>query len=174
MSCVGENLQRTGTESVHRTDGRPRDAVSRGRPTPYLESPRPRSRHARVRSDRVRGVDRHPRPYAGAKKFHAWTFCRLEDDTAYEAEAEGIDTPQVAPASRPSVARSAGRRRTRTARHRYGSVARSTRSTRTTTRSPDYVRRAAKSRRGFATAKNVGFRLLRAGQTSPHGGNTSP
>ena len=32
--------------------------------------------------------------------------------------------------------------------------------TATTTRSPDYVRRAAKSRSDFATAKNIGKRLL--------------
>ena len=31
---------------------------------------------------------------------------------------------------------------------------------RITTRSPDYVRRAAKSRSDFATAKNVGFAVL--------------
>ena len=36
----------------------------------------------------------------------------------------------------------------------------------TTTRSPDYVRRAAKSRSDFATAKNIGMRYVRRGQQS--------
>jgi hypothetical protein len=28
----------------------------------------------------------------GAKKFHAWTFRRLYDYTAYKAEAHGVET----------------------------------------------------------------------------------
>ena len=43
---------------------------------------------------------------------------------------------------------------------------------RITTRSPDYVRRAAKSRSDFATAKNIGHKILSAGQKSSSGGAT--
>ncbi len=39
----------------------------------------------------------------------------------------------------------------------------------TTTRSPDYVRRAAKSRSDFATAKNIGLKYLRSAQKSSDG-----
>jgi len=45
-----------------------------------------------------------------------------------------------------------------------------TRTTPTTTRSPDYVRRAAKSRSDFATAKNIGLQYLRRRQNADDGG----
>ncbi len=93
----------------------------------------------------------------GAKKFHTWAFHRLYDYTAYKAEAEGIKATQVDPA--------------------YTSKRCSKCGTTLDENRPSQARFCCQKcgyevNADYNAAKNIGFRLLRAEQKSPHGGAT--
>jgi transposase len=93
----------------------------------------------------------------GAKKFHAWAFRRLYDYTVYKADAEGIDATQVDPA--------------------YTSKRCSKCGTTLDENRPSQAKFCCQKcgyevNADYNAAKNIGFRLLRAGQKSPHGGAT--
>jgi IS605 OrfB family transposase len=93
----------------------------------------------------------------GAKKFHVWAFRRLYDYTAYKADAEGIEVTQVDPA--------------------YTSKRCSKCGTTLDENRPSQARFCCRKcgyevNADYNAAKNIGFRLLRGGQKSPHGGAT--
>ena len=95
---VRGGLQRTGTESAHRTLEQLGD-----RETRWAEDILHRIAKAIVQEAIAHGCDRIAFEdltdirdrLPGAKRFHAWAFRRLYDYTAYKAEAEGIETTQV-------------------------------------------------------------------------------
>jgi putative transposase len=157
---VRGNLQQTGTESAHRTLERMGDRESRW-VADYLH----RISKAIVQEalahecdviafEELTGIrERLP----GAKKFHAWAFRRLYDYVAYKARAAGIETTQVDPAytsQRCSTCESTG------------SANRQSQS--------QFCCQACgyEVHADYNAAKNIGFRYLRAEQSSPGGGAT--
>lgn len=157
---VRGSLQRTGTESAHRTIKRMGDRETRWSKD-YLH----RISKAIVQEAVAHGCttiafedltdirERMP----SVKKFHTWAFRRLYDCTMYKAKAKGIDTTQVDPAY------------TSQRCSRCGATLRENRQTqaRFCCQQCGYEVNA-----DYNAAKNIGFRLLRAGQKSPHGGAT--
>ena len=154
------NLQQTGTESAHRTIEWMSD-----RETRWIEDHLHRLSKAIVQEAIAHGCDeiafeeltdiRERMP--NAKKFHAWAFRRLYDYVAYKAEAEGIDTAQVDPA--------------------YTSKRCSKCGTTLDENRPSQSNFCCQKcgyevQADYNGAKNIGFRRLRAGQKSPHGGAT--
>ncbi len=93
----------------------------------------------------------------GTKKFHAWAFRRLYDYVAYKAEAERIDVTQIDPAY------------TSQRCSKCGTTLRENRPSQSEfcCQECGYEVNA-----DYNAAKNIGFKMLRAGQTSPHGGAT--
>jgi IS605 OrfB family transposase len=93
----------------------------------------------------------------GAKKLHAWAFRRLYEYTANKARAEGIDATQVDPAHTSKRCSKCGTTldENRPSQEKF------------CCQKCGYEVNA-----DYSAAKNIGFRLLRAGQTSPHGGAT--
>ena len=158
---VRGDLQRTGTESAHRTIEQIGD-----RETRWAEDYLHRISKAIVQEAVAHGCDviafeeltdiRDRMP--SAKKFHAWAFRRLYDYTAYKAEAEGIEATQVDPAYTSQRCSKCGttRRENRPSQARF------------CCQKCGYEANA-----DYNAAKNVGFKILRAGQTSPCGGATS-
>ena len=157
---VRGDLQRTGTESAHRTIERMGNQETR-----WVEDYLHRISKAIVQEAVAHGCDRIAFEeltdirdrMPGAKKFHAWAFCRLYDYTAYKAEAEGIDTTQVDPA--------------------YTSKRCSKCGTTLDENRPSRAKFCCQKcgyevNADYNAPKNIGLRLLRAGQTSPHGGAT--
>ena len=157
---VRGDLQRTGTESAHRTIEQMGDRESR-----WVEDYLHRISKAIVQEavahdcDRIAFEelteirDRMP----GAKKFHAWAFRRLYDYVAYKSEAEGIEATQVDPAY------------TSTRCSKCGTTLDENRQSQAKfcCQKCGYEVNA-----DYNAAKNIGFRLLRAGQKSPYGGAT--
>jgi len=154
------NLQQTGTESAHRTIEEMGNHETR-----WVEDYLHRISKAIVQEAVAHGCDtiafeeltdirdRMPR----AKKFHAWAFRRLYDHTAYKAEAEGIEAAQVDPA--------------------YTSQRCSQCGTTLQENRPSQAEFCCQKcgyevNADYNAAKNIGFKMLRAGQKSPHGGAT--
>ena len=157
---VRGDLQRTGTESAHRTIEQIGD-----RETRWVEDYLHRISKAIIQEAIAHGCDRIAFEeltdirdrMPGAKKFHAWAFRRLYDYVAYKAKAEGIDTSQVDPA--------------------YTSKRCSKCGTTLDENRPSQAKFCCQKcgyevNADYNAAKNIGFRLLRAGQKSPHGGAT--
>jgi IS605 OrfB family transposase len=157
---VRGDLQRTGTESAHRTIERMGDRERRW-VGDYLH----RISKAIVQEAVAHGCDRIAFEeltdirdrMPGAKKFHVWAFRRLYDYTAYKADAEGIEVTQVDPA--------------------YTSKRCSKCGTTLDENRPSQARFCCRKcgyevNADYNAAKNIGFRLLRGGQKSPHGGAT--
>ncbi|GAB7095454.1 RNA-guided endonuclease TnpB family protein [Halolamina litorea] len=157
---VRGELQRTGTESAHRTIEQ-----MAGRETRWVEDYLHRTSKAIVHEAVTHGCDqiafeeltdiRDRMP--GVKKFHAWAFRRLYDYVAYKAEAEAIGTTQVDPA--------------------YTSKRCSKCGTTLDKNRPSQAKFCCQKcgyevNADYNAAKNIGFRLLHAGQKSPHGGAT--
>ncbi|MBP1986333.1 RNA-guided endonuclease InsQ/TnpB family protein [Halolamina salifodinae] len=157
---VRGDLQQTGTESAHRTIKQ-----MGGRETRWAEDYLHRISKAIVQEAVAHECDmiafeeltdiRDRMP--GSKKFHAWAFRRLYDYVAYKAEAEGIETTQVDPA--------------------YTSKRCSKCGTTLDENRPSQEKFCCQKcgyevNADYNAAKNIGFRLLRAGQKSPHGGAT--
>ncbi|AWB28098.1 RNA-guided endonuclease InsQ/TnpB family protein [Halococcoides cellulosivorans] len=157
---VRGDLQRTGTESAHRTIERMGD-----RETRWVEDYLHRLSKALVQEAVAHGCDRIAFEeltdirdrMPGVKEFHAWAFRRLYDYTAYKAEAEGIDTTQVDPAYTSQRCSKCGT----TLRENRPSQAKFC------CQKCGYEVNA-----DYNAAKNIGFKMLRAGQKSPHGGAT--
>ena len=157
---VRGDLQRTGTESAHQTLEQLGD-----RETRWAEDYLHRISKAIVQEAVAHDCDRIAfeeltdirERLPGAKQFHAWAFRRLYDYVAYKANAEGIDTTQVDPAY------------TSQRCSKCGTTLEENRRSQTTfcCQKCDYEAHA-----DYNAAKNIGFRLLRAGQKSPHGGAT--
>ena len=157
---VRGDLQRTGTESAHRTIERIGD-----RETRWVNDYLHRISKALVQEAVAHDCDtiafeeltdiRDRMP--GAKKFHAWTFRRLYDYTAYKAEAHGVETVQIDPAY------------TSQRCSKCGTTLRENRPSQTEfcCQKCGYEVNA-----DYNAAKNIGFRHLRAGQKSPRGGAT--
>jgi len=158
---VRGDLHQTGTESAHRTI-----EELGARETRWVEDYLHRISKAIVQEAITHGCDviafedltdiRDRMP--GAKTFHAWAFRRLYDYVAYKAEAEGIEATQVDPA--------------------YTSQRCSTCGTTLRENRPSQARFCCQkcgyeANADYNAAKNIGFKLLRAGQKSPHGGATS-
>ena len=158
---VRGDLQRTGTESAHRTIER-----MGNRETRWIEEYLHRISKAIVQEAVAHGCDRIAfeeltdirNRMPGAKKFHAWAFRRLYDYTAYKAEAEGIDATQVDPAY------------TSTRCSKCGTTLDENRPSQAKFRCQKC---GYEVNADYNAAKNIGFRLLRAGQKSPHGGAIS-
>jgi IS605 OrfB family transposase len=157
---VRGDLQRTGTESAHRTIERIGD-----RETRWVEDYLHRISKAIVQEAVAHGCDeisfeeltdiRERMP--GAKRFHAWAFRRLYEYVAYKAEAEGIEATQIDPS--------------------YTSKRCSKCGTTLDENRPSQARFCCEKcgyevNADYNAVKNIGFRLLRAGQKSPHGGAT--
>jgi putative transposase len=157
---VRGDLQQTGTESAHRTLERMGNRESR-----WAEDFLHRISKAIVQEAITHECDviafeeltdiRSRMP--GAKKFHAWAFRRLYENVAYKAKAEGIETTQVDPAYTSQRCSKCGT---------TVSVNRQSQS-RFCCQDCGYQVHA-----DYNAAKNIGFRQLRAGQTSPGGGAT--
>jgi len=157
---VRGELQRTGTESAHRTIER-----MGGRETRWAEDSLHRISKAIVYEAITHGYDTiafeeltgYTRADAGRKTFHTWVFRRLYDYTAHKTKAEGIEVTQVEAAY------------TSTRCSKCGMTLEENRSSQATfcCQKCGYEVNA-----DYNAAKNIGFRLLRAGQTSPHGGAT--
>ncbi|MFQ3476985.1 IS200/IS605 family element transposase accessory protein TnpB [Halonotius sp. F2-221B] len=157
---VRGDLQRVGTESAHRTLERIGD-----RETRWVEDYLHRISKAIVDEAVAHNCDtiafeeltdiRERLP--GAKKFHAWAFRRLYDYVAYKADAKGIETTQVDPAYTSQRCSKCG---TTLEENRQSQA-------RFCCQKCGYEVNA-----DYNAAKNIGFRLLRAGQKSPHGGAT--
>ena len=157
---VRGDLQRAGTESAHRTLERMGD-----RETRWVEDYLHRMSKAIVDEAVAHNCDtiafeeltdiRERLP--GAKKFHAWAFRRLYDYVAYKADAKGIETTQVDPAYTSQRCSKCG---TTLEENRQSQA-------RFCCQKCGYEVNA-----DYNAAKNIGFRLLRAGQKSPHGGAT--
>ena len=157
---VRGELQQTGTESAHRTIEQMGD-----RETRWVEDYLHRISKAIVQEAVTHGCDeiafeeltdiRDRLP--NAKKFHAWAFRRLYDYVTYKADGTGIDTTQVDPAY------------TSKRCSKCGTTLDENRPSQATfcCQKCDYELNA-----DYNAAKNIGFRLLRAGQKSPHGGAT--
>ena len=153
-------LQQTGTESAHRTIEQ-----MGNRETRWVEDYLHRISKAIVQEALAHGCDtiafeeltdirdRMPR----AKKFHAWAFRRLYDYVAYKANAEGIEVTQVDPAYTSQRCSQCGT----TLRENRPSQAKFC------CQKCGYEVNA-----DYNAAKNIGFKMLRAGQKSPHGGAT--
>ena len=94
----------------------------------------------------------------GAKQFYAWAFRRLYDYVVYKAEAKGIGTTQVDPAYTSQRCSKCGT----TLRENRPSQARFC-----------CQKCGYEANADYNAAKNIGFKLLRAGQKSPQGGATS-
>jgi IS605 OrfB family transposase len=158
---VRRGLQQTGTESAHRTIEELGDGETR-----WVEDYLHRISKAIVQEAVAHDCDviafedltdireRMPR----AKTFHAWAFRRLYDYVAYKAETEGIEAAQVAPAYTSQRCSKCGT----TLRENRPSQARFCCQTCGYEAHADYN-----------AAKNIGMKILRAGQTSPRGGATS-
>jgi len=158
---VRGDLQRTGTESAHRTV----EAMG-NRETRWVADYLHRISKAIVQEAVAHGCDmiafeeltdiRDRMP--NDKKFHAWAFRRLYDYVAYKAEPEGIETTQVDPAYTSTRCSKCG-------------------TTLDENRRSQAMFRCQKCgyevNADYNAAKNIGFRLLRAGQRSPHGGAIS-
>lgn len=157
---VRGELQRTGTESAHRTIKQLGD-----RETRWVEDYLHCISKAIVQEAVTHGCDeiafeeltniRERLP--NAKKFHTWAFRRLYDYVAYKADGEGIDTTQVDPA--------------------YTSTRCSKCGTTLDENRPSQAKFCCQKcgyevNADYNAAKNIGFRLLRAEQKSPHGGAT--
>jgi len=157
---VRSDLQQTGTESAHRTI-----TQMGGRETRWVEDYLHRLSKAIVQEAIAHGCDtiafeeltdiRDRMP--NAKKFHAWAFRRLYDYVAYKAKAEGIETTQVDPAY------------TSQRCSRCGTTLRENR--------PSQGKFCCQKcgyevNADYNAAKNIGMKMLRAGQKSPHGGAT--
>ena len=157
---VRGDLQRTGTESAHRTIERMGDREGR-----WVEDHLHRISKAIVQEAVAHGCDRIAFEeltdirdrMPDAKKFHTWAFRRLYDYVAYKAEAEGIQVTQVDPAYTSKRCSKCGTTldENRTTQARF------------CCQKCGYEIHA-----DYNAAKNIGFRLLRAGQKSPHGGAT--
>ncbi len=153
---VRGDLRRTGTGSGHRTAEQIGD-----RETRWVEDYLHRTSRALVREAVAHGCDRIAFKeltstrdrMPGAKASHAWAFRRLYDYTAYEAEAEGIDATHVDPAY------------TSTRCSKCGTTLDENRPS----QAKFYCQSGYERNPDYNAAKNVGFRLLRAGQKSPHG-----
>jgi transposase, IS605 OrfB family, central region len=157
---VRDDLQRTGTESAHRTIERMGD-----RETRWVEDYIHRVSKAIVQEAVAHGCnriafeeltdirDRMP----GMKAFHVWAFRRLYDYVTYKAREAGIEAVQVDPAY------------TSKRCSRCGVITDGNR--------PSQAKFCCRKcgydvNADYNAAKNIGFRLLRAGQTSSHGGAT--
>jgi IS605 OrfB family transposase len=157
---VRGDLQLTGTESAYRTIKQIGDREAR-----WVENYLHRISKAIVQEAVAHGCDRIAFEeltdirdrMPGVKKFHTWAFRRLYDYTAYKAEAEGIETTQVDPAY------------TSKRCSKCGTTLDENRPSQATfcCQKCGYEVNA-----DYNAAKNIGLRLLRAGQTSPHGGAT--
>ncbi|QKY21833.1 IS200/IS605 family element transposase accessory protein TnpB (plasmid) [Halolamina sp. CBA1230] len=157
---VRGDLQQTGTESAHRTIKQMGD-----RETRWVEDYLHRISKAIVQEAVAHGCDiiafeeltdiRDRMP--NAKKFHAWAFRQLYDYVAYKAEVEGIETTQVDPAYTSQRCSRCGT----TLRENRPSQAKFCCQKCGYEVNPDYN-----------AAKNIGMKMLRAGQKSPHGGAT--
>lgn len=155
------NLQQTGTESAHHTI----QQLS-GRETRWVKDVIHQISKAVVQEavahdcttiafENLTGIrERMP----SAKKFHVWAFRRLYDAVAYKAEAEEINVTQVDPAYTSQRCSKCG--------------------------STEAVNRVSQAHfccqecgyevnADYNAAKNIGFRLLRAEETSSHGGAKS-
>ncbi|QAU13217.1 transposase [Halorubrum sp. BOL3-1] len=158
---VRGDLQRTGTESAHRTIERMGDRERR-----WVEDYLHRISKAIVQEAVAHGCDRIAFEeltdirdrMPDVKKFHAWAFRRLYDYVAYKAEGEGIDTTQVDPAYTSKRCSKCG---TTLDENRRSQA-------RFCCQKCGYEVNA-----DYNAAKNIGFRLLRAEQKSPHGGAIS-
>ncbi|TQQ83356.1 transposase [Halonotius terrestris] len=154
------DLQRTGTESAHRTIERMGD-----RETRWVEDYLHRISKAIVQEAIAHNCDRIAfeeligirERLPGIKKFHTWAFRRLYDYVAYKADAEGIETTQVGPAYTSQRCSKCGT----TLQENRRSQARFC-----------CQKCGYEAHADYNAAKNIGFRLLRAGQKSPHGGAT--
>ncbi len=157
---VRGNLQQTGTESAHRTI----EQIG-NRETRWVEDYLHRISKAIVQEAIVHGCDtiafeeltdirdRMPR----AKKFHAWAFRRLYDYVAYKAEAEGIEVTQIDPAY---------------TSQRCSQCGTTLRENRPSQAEFCCQKCGYEANADYNAAKNIGFKMLRAGQKSPHGGAT--
>ena len=157
---VRGELQQTGTESAHRTIERMGD-----RETRWVNDYLHRISKAIVQEAVTHGCDRIAFEeltdirdrMPGAKKFHAWAFRRLYDYVVYKAEEAGIEATQVDPA--------------------YTSKRCSKCGTTLDENRPSQAKFCCQkcgyeANADYNAAKNIGFRLLRAGQKSPYGGAT--
>ena len=94
------------------------------------------------------------RERTGASWGHKGAFNRLYEYVEYEAAEHGIEVEQVAPVNTSRGVRRADSHTLTTATAKISSVRNAaTRTTPITARSPDYVRRVAKSRSDFVTVK---------------------
>ncbi|WP_126663247.1 RNA-guided endonuclease InsQ/TnpB family protein [Haloterrigena salifodinae] len=154
------NLQQTGTESAHRTIDQMDD-----RETRWVEDYLHRLSKALVQEAIVHDCDtiafeeltdiRDRMP--GAKKFHAWAFRRLYDYVAYKAKAEGIEATQIDPAY---------------TSQRCSQCGTTLRENRRSQAEFCCQKCGYEANADYNAAKNIGFKMLRAGQKSPHGGAT--
>ncbi len=167
---VRAGLQQTGTRSAHRTL-----VQSSGRELRYVRDVLHRASNALIDEALRYDCDviafenlTDIRDRTGASWGHKWAFRTLYEQVEYKAETVDVSVKQVGSAYTSNDAPSVALRQTRIVRLVTTSGVRSaSRSrTRTTMRSLDYVRRAAKSHSDFATAKNIGMRYVRRGQQS--------
>jgi putative transposase len=158
---VRGDLQRTGTESAHRTIESIGDRESRwtgdflhNLSKEMVEEAAEHGCSAIVFEDLTGIRSRMP----GTKKFHTWAFHELYEQVAYKAEARGIDTVQVNPAYTSQRCSKCGH----TARNNRTSQA-------------DFCcqRCGYDVHADYNAAKNVGFKHVRSGQKSPTGRATS-
>lgn len=155
------NIQKKGTESAHRTLNR-----MGGREKRWVKDYLHRISKAIIHEAIASGCDviafedltdiRERMP--GAKKFHAWAFRRLYDYVAYKAEVKGIIVTQVDPAYTSKRCSKCGTTQDEN-RPLQGKFC---------CQKCGYEVNA-----DYNAAKNIGFRLLRAGQKSLCGGATS-
>ena len=156
---VRGGLQQTGTESAHRTIGQMGEREGR-----WVEDYLHRLSKALVQEavahdcdtiafeDLTDIRDRMP----GAKKFHAWAFRRVYEYTEYKAAERGVRVEQVDPAHTSQRCSKCG---TTLAENRNGE---------------DFECRKCgyEAHADYNAAKNIGYKLLSAGQKSPSGGAT--
>jgi len=152
-------LQQTGTESAHRTMKQMADRESR-----WVEDYLHRISKALVQEALANDCDtiafedltdiRERMP--NAKKFHAWAFRRLYEYVAYKAPERGIRVEQVDPAHTSQRCSKCGMT---LEENRDGT---------------DFVCRKCgyETHADYNAAKNIGNKILSAGQKSPQGGAT--
>jgi IS605 OrfB family transposase len=157
---VRGSLQQTGTESAHRTIEQMGD-----RETRWVEDYLHRISKAIVQEATAHGCDTIAFEeltdirlrMSGTKKLHTWAFRRLYDYVAYKAEAEGIKATQVDPAYTSK---------------RCSKCGTTLDENRTSQANFCCQKCGYEVNADYNAAKNIGFRRLRAGQKSPHGGAT--
>jgi IS605 OrfB family transposase len=157
---VRGDLQRTGTESAHRTIRQ-----MGGRETRWIKDYLHRISKAIVQEaiehdcsiisfEDLTGIRNRN---SGVKEFHAWAFRRLYDYVAYKSKTNGINTTQIDPA--------------------YTSQRCSKCETTAEENRPTQARFSCQEcgyevNADYNAAKNIGFKLLRAEQKPLHGGAT--